>query len=166
MCLRALWLWNPRSPESQTPNLQIPHESSRWCKLEFKVSGGGNTPLLSWSATSVCLSLNRRALSKSCMHTENLHFPEAEFDFVFVTQGGKKQQKKWVEMPEYVLRGGVYVCVLLNDLVNEKPVLERNRGGTLRVVDVPEEPSWQWFKTLIKHLRGLTAQRAGTLSQC
>lgn len=46
-------------------------------------------------------------------------------------------------MPEYVLRGGVYVCVLLNDLVNEKPVLERNRGGTLRVVDVPEEPSWQ-----------------------
>lgn len=69
-------------------------------------------------------------------------------------------------MPEYVLRGGVYVCVLLNDRVNEKPVLERNRGGTLRVVDVPEEPSWQRFKTLIKHLRGLTAQRAGTLSQC
>lgn len=46
-------------------------------------------------------------------------------------------------MPEYVLRGGLYVCVLLNDLVNEKPVLERNHGGTLGVVDVPEEPSWQ-----------------------
>lgn len=60
----------------------------------------------------------------------------------------------------------MYVCVLLNDLVNEKPVLERNRGGTLRVADVPEEQSWQGFNTLIKHHRGLMAERAGTLSQC
>lgn len=111
MCLRALWLWNPRSPESQTPNLQIPHESSRWCKLEFKVWGGGNTPLLSRSAASVCLSLNRRALSKSCTHAENLHFPEAEFDFAFVTRGEKKNNKKWVEIPGYVLGGGVCVCL-------------------------------------------------------
>lgn len=99
MCLPALWLWNPRSPEIQTPNLQIPHESSRWCKLEFKVWGGGNTPLLSRSATSVCLSLNRRALSKSYMHTENLHFPEAEFDFVFVTrEKNKKNEQKYQSM--------------------------------------------------------------------
>lgn len=33
----------------------------------------------------------------------------------------------------------VCVCVLLNALVNEEPVSERNRDGTLGVVEVPED---------------------------
>lgn len=41
----------------------------------------------------------------------------------------------------------VYVGVLPNDLVNEKPALERNHGRTLRVGDLWEEQSWQRFVT-------------------
>lgn len=60
----------------------------------------------------------------------------------------------------------VCVCVLLNAMVNKEPVLERNHDGTLREVEVPEEQSWLGFNTLIKHHRGLMAERAGTLSLC
>lgn len=98
------------------------------------------------------------------MHAENLHFPEAASDFgVFTCLQPMKNQ---AAEPEYVLQGRVSVCVLLNDLVNEKPVLERNHGGTLRVVDVPEEQPWLGFNTLVEPHRGLMAERAGTLSQC
>lgn len=60
----------------------------------------------------------------------------------------------------------VYVCVLLTARVNEEPVSEWNHDRTLRVVKVPEEQSWLGFNTLIKHHRGLMAERAGTLSLC
>lgn len=68
------------SRDSNTVNLQIPHESSRWCKLEFKVEKKKEkkqaTPPLKHH---VFVALIKSTHTQIHMHAENLHFPKAEF---------------------------------------------------------------------------------------